>query len=67
VHLGSPKGPIVSKADFAATGAWAKYQELNAPLNNTAAGRHDLYFVIVKNTQPNQHLISIDWINFSAQ
>jgi cytochrome c len=67
VHIDSPKGPIVSKADFTATGAWAKYQELSAPVSTTATGRHDLYFVIVKDTAPNQHLISIDWISFSAQ
>lgn len=67
VRQDSPKGPLVSTLNFTKTGDWNKYQELSAPVAGATAGRHDLYFVMVKNTQPNQHLISIDWINFVAQ
>ncbi|RZK63986.1 MAG: carbohydrate-binding protein [Pedobacter sp.] len=52
---------------FTKTGNWNTYQERSAPVSQAAAGRHDLYFVVVKDTPPNQHLISIDWINFDAR
>ncbi len=67
VHQDSPTGPIVSRLDFTKTGNWNRYQEMSAPVTSATAGRHDLYFVIVKDTPPNQHLISIDWINFIAR
>jgi cytochrome c len=67
VHLDSPKGEVVSKLDYTFTGDWNKYRELSAPVVTTVAGRHDLYFVFVKNTAPTQHLASIDWIKFVAQ
>lgn len=67
VHQDSPKGPLVSKVDYNKTGNWDAYKELDASVSGGAPGRHDLYFVILKDTAPNQHLISIDWINFAAQ
>ncbi|RZK78132.1 MAG: carbohydrate-binding protein, partial [Pedobacter sp.] len=67
VHQGSVDGIIVSRLEFTKTGDWNKYKELSAPVASAADGRHDLYFVIVKDTTPNQHLISIDWINFIAR
>jgi cytochrome c len=63
VHIDSPKGEIISTVDFTTTGNWEKYTELSAAIKNPG-GKHDLYFVFVKNTQPNRDLISVDWINF---
>ncbi|TDQ09441.1 ThuA domain-containing protein [Pedobacter metabolipauper] len=63
VRADSPKGTLVSTIDFSPTGSWEKYTTLPAPVSNPG-GKHDLYFVFVKNTRPNRDLISVDWINF---
>jgi cytochrome c len=63
VHVGSAKGEIVSTIDFKATGDWGKYAEITAPIKDPS-GKHDLYFVFKKDSPPNQHMISVDWIEF---
>lgn len=65
VHIDSPKGDVVSKVDFVPTGNWKTYKELVAEVNNPG-GRHDLYFVFLKDTAPNRDLISVDWVNFGG-
>ncbi len=66
VRTDSPKGQVVSLVNFKPTGGWEKYQELKADITNPG-GVHDLYFVMLRDQQPNQHLISLDWINFSKK
>nr|WP_068886910.1 ThuA domain-containing protein [Pedobacter panaciterrae] len=63
VHIDSPKGELISSVDFTSTGNWEKYTELSTSIKNPG-GKHDLYFVFLKNTPPNRDLISVDWINF---
>lgn len=63
VHLDSPTGPVISSFAYTATGAWDKYVEAGASVQATA-GRHDLYFVFDKPQTPNQHLFSLEWIDF---
>jgi cytochrome c len=63
LRLDSPKGPVISRADFTPTGAWDKRTEITARLQPTA-GRHNLYFMPVKKELPNNELVSLDWIEF---
>ncbi|WP_276089336.1 ThuA domain-containing protein [Pedobacter sp. JY14-1] len=67
IRQDSPKGQLVGKLNYSKTGSWEVYRELDAPLSKVLTGRHDLYFLFVKESGPNQHLASIDWINFAAQ
>jgi cytochrome c len=63
LRLDSPKGPVVSRADFTATGAWDKRTEITTALQPTT-GKHNLYFMPVKKDLPNNELVSLDWIEF---
>jgi cytochrome c len=63
VRLDSPRGPVISTADFTATGGWDKRTEITAQLQPTT-GRHNLYFMPVKKELPNNELLSLDWIEF---
>ncbi|MCD8741580.1 ThuA domain-containing protein [Mucilaginibacter roseus] len=66
VHVGSPKGQLISTLNFTPTGEWNKYTEQSTPVSDPG-GRNDLYFVFIKKDKPNQHLISVDWINFGSK
>ena len=63
VHLDSPTGPVVSTLAYKATGAWNTFTETSVPVKQTT-GRHDLYFVVRKDEQPADNLITVDWITF---
>lgn len=63
VHMDSFEGPIVSTIQYKATGDWNVYKEVTAPVQPTE-GKHNLYFVFRKEDKPNQHLASIDWVQF---
>jgi cytochrome c len=63
IHVGSPKGQIISTMDFTTTGDWGKYREQTVSINDPG-GKNNLYFVFKKETPPNQHMISVDWIEF---
>jgi cytochrome c len=65
VHTGSPKGPVISTLNYKATGGWNKYTEVSTPITDPG-GKHDLYFVFVKNDTPNKHLASIDWVRYDG-
>jgi cytochrome c len=56
---------VISKATFRATGAWHKYEEASATVTDPG-GKHDLYFVFVKNDAPSKELASLDWIEFEG-
>jgi cytochrome c len=66
VHTDSPKGPVVSTIDFTPTGDWDKFADISAPLTDPGA-KHDLYFVFVKKTKPNNELLDINWIAFGTE
>ena len=63
VHTDSPTGPVISKLNYKATGDWNKFVDLSAPVKDPG-GRHDLYFVVVKDKPPYNSLLDIDWIQF---
>jgi cytochrome c len=63
VHVGSAKGAIISTMDYKATGDWEKYAEITATIKDPG-GKNDLYFVFKKETPPNQHMFSLDWLEF---
>ena len=65
VHLDSVKGQVISTANYKATGAWNQFSEVSAPVTDPG-GKHDLYFVFVKNEEPNRNLASLDWIRFEG-
>lgn len=63
VHVGSPKGELISMAPYTKTGDWKKFRLLNAPIKDPG-GINDLYFVIIRNEEPNDHMLDLDWIEF---
>lgn len=63
VRLGSPGGPVVSAADYQPTGDWSKKIDVTAPIKPTT-GRHDLYFVVTKDTPSDKGLLALDSIEF---
>ncbi|MEX6688250.1 ThuA domain-containing protein [Danxiaibacter flavus] len=63
VHVGSAKGPVISTLDYKATGDWQKFVEVTAPVKDPG-GKNDLYFVFKKDTPPNQHMFTLDWVEF---
>ncbi|HEY9049153.1 MAG TPA: carbohydrate-binding protein, partial [Ohtaekwangia sp.] len=64
VHVNSAKGPIISTLNYTATGDWENYKEISVPVQDPG-GKNDLYFVFRKETPPNQHIFSVDWIEFN--
>ncbi|MDJ1469441.1 ThuA domain-containing protein [Xanthocytophaga flava] len=65
VHIDSPKGQVISTLNYVSTGAWGVLKEISTPIQDPG-GKHDLYFVFVKDTLPNQHLFSLEWIDFNS-
>ncbi|UYQ91823.1 ThuA domain-containing protein [Chitinophaga horti] len=63
VHVKSPKGPVISTLNFKQTGDWNKYIEVMAPVTDPG-GTNDLYFVFKKDEEPNQHIFTLDWLEF---
>lgn len=63
IHTGSVNGPVISKLAYKATGNWQKFIEVTAPVE-APAGKNDLYFVFSKDQQPDQHLFTLDWLEF---
>lgn len=63
VHVGSPKGELISTVNYKATGNWDKYVQVNAPIKDPG-GKNDLYFVIRKDQEPQDHILDLDWIEF---
>jgi cytochrome c len=63
VHIGSPKGELISTINYTMTGDWKKFKLLNATIKDPG-GKNDLYFVIRKDQEPNDHMLDLDWIEF---
>ncbi|WP_229311238.1 ThuA domain-containing protein [Larkinella soli] len=64
MRLDSYAGPVVSRTPFQATGAWNKARQVTAELSQPINGRHDVFFVVVKRTKPNDALITLNSIQF---
>ncbi|HEU4901219.1 MAG TPA: carbohydrate-binding protein, partial [Flavisolibacter sp.] len=65
VHTDAANGQVISTAAYKATGAWNQFNEVSAPVTDPG-GKHDLYFVFVRNEEPNRNLASLDWIRFDG-
>jgi cytochrome c len=63
VHIDSPKGTLISTLNYTPTGSWENYKEAKAAIQDPG-GKHDLYFVFKKETPPNEHMCSLDWVRF---
>lgn len=63
VHVGSAKGELISTVNYTATGDWSKFKLLNATIKDPG-GKNDLYFIIRKDQEPNDHMLDVDWIEF---
>jgi len=63
IHTGSVSGPVISKLAYKATGNWNKFIEVTVPVQDPG-GKNDLYFVFSKAQQPDQHLFTLDWLEF---
>ncbi|RFS26961.1 PKD domain-containing protein [Chitinophaga silvatica] len=63
VHTNSPDGPKISELQYSATGGWDKFTEQTVAIQNPG-GVNDLYFVFKKEQKPNQHLFTLDWVEF---
>ena len=65
VHTDALAGPVISTATCKTTGAWDKYEEVSVTVTDPG-GKHDLYFVFLKNDAPNRNLVWLDWIKFEG-
>ena len=63
IHIDGPRGAVISTLNYPSTGSWSAYKQLSAAITATQ-GRHDLYFVFKKDTEPNHDLFSLDWLSF---
>jgi cytochrome c len=65
VHIDSVQGQVISTVDYKPTGSWDQYAEISTPVTDPG-GKHNLYFVVVKNDTPNNRLGIIDWVRFEG-
>lgn len=63
VHIDSPKGAVISTLNYQPTGEWNKFKQATAAMQDPG-GKHDLYFVFKKDTEPNHDIFSLDWLRF---
>ena len=63
VHIDSAKGAIISTLNYTATGDWNKYKQVTTAIQDPG-GKHDLYFVFRKDTEPNHDMFALDWLRF---
>jgi cytochrome c len=64
LRLDSYAGPVVSRTPYTATGAWKTVKTVTGELSTPVSGKHDLYFVVVKRTKPNDKIINLSSITF---
>lgn len=64
VRIDSQAGPIISKVSYTSTGGWDKYVDLFSEISKAISGKHDVYFIPVKHTKPNNSIIKIPTISF---
>jgi cytochrome c len=63
VHIDKKDGPVISTLEYKATGDWNNWKEVTVPVKDPG-GKHDLYFVFRKDQEPDQHLFTLDWLEF---
>ncbi|HEY6976773.1 MAG TPA: carbohydrate-binding protein, partial [Chitinophagaceae bacterium] len=63
VHLNSPKGELLSALNYQTTGGWNKFREATTVIKDPG-GKHDLYFVFRKDTEPDHDIFLLDWLEF---
>jgi cytochrome c len=64
VRIDSQAGPIISSIPYLSTGGWDKFSDLTAEITNAVKGKHDVYFIPVKHTKPNEAIIKLSTISF---
>jgi len=64
VHVDSPKGAIISTLNYEPTGDWNKFRQATTSIQDPG-GKHNLYFVFKKDTEPNRDMFSLDWLKFN--
>jgi cytochrome c len=64
VRMDSYAGPVIAVADFQAKEKDDKTFTAAAQLKEKLNGRHDLYFIVVKKTKPDDNVVNIASINF---
>ena len=63
IRIDGPKGAVISTLNYQSTGNWSNFKQVSTAVNETQ-GKHDLYFVFRKDTEPNHDLFSLDWLSF---
>ena len=63
VHVDSLKGAVISTLNYQSTGDWNKYKQMSTGIRDVE-GKHDLYFVFKKETEPNHDMFFLDWLRF---
>lgn len=63
VRVNSPTGELISTVNYTQTGDWEKFRLITTPIKDLG-GKNDLYFVIRKDQEPNDHMLDVDWIEF---
>jgi cytochrome c len=70
LHLNSPKGQLIGKAEIPAREKSAKmaFYEISMPLNAPNDGRfYDLYFVLKNENKPSERVAAVDWVRFDLK
>ncbi|MES2732856.1 MAG: ThuA domain-containing protein [Bacteroidota bacterium] len=64
VRIDSYAGPIISQTTYEATGKEKTVKQIIGALSQPIIGKHDLYFVVVKQDKPNDDIIGLSSIQF---
>lgn len=64
VRLDSRAGPIISSVKFKSTGSFDKADTVKSKLDKVIAGRHDVYFYVVKRDKPNDSVFKFHSLGF---
>jgi cytochrome c len=65
VRLDSRSGPVVSSTPYTATGSGDKFSTVTGTLDKPVTGKHDVYFIAVKPTRPNDAIIKWGAVQFN--
>lgn len=59
MRIDSRAGPVISTTSFTPSGSWDNTKIVKGTINETVAGRHDVYFVIMKKDKPYDESIEL--------
>ncbi len=62
-RIDSQAGPVISRAPYKATGQ-GKASTITGKIDIPTAGRHDVYFIMIKKDKPNNDIINLKSIQF---